>query len=332
MSNNLEIDKIIIKPGEKKIWEINVNSRISDSVKIPITTINGKKDGPTLCVTAGVHPTEYSCIEAALQISKEININNLSGKLIILPILNTIGFEAKLPGGVPIDLVDIFAAFPGNNNSSIGHQMAYNIFNKVIKKSDYVIDLHGGELTESKSISLTWFANTNNEEVDNKSKNMAKIFGTKYMLDASTVYLGKDEWKGPTGLLIYEAAKVGIPTIIGESGGGGKMDDESISTLKNGILNVMKELKMIDGEVKTNNPIEINSLTLPIATKTGLFYCYVKAGEEVDNNQLLGEIKNLEGETLEEIKSPMSGIIEITVINPVIKAGDYVLAIVKKSN
>ena len=89
---------------------------------------------------------------------------------------------------------------------------------------------------------------------------------------------------------------------------------------------------MIDGEVKTNNPIEINSLTLPIATKTGLFYCYVKAGEEVDNNQLLGEIKNLEGETLQEIKSPMSGIIEITVINPVIKAGDYVLAVVKKSN
>ena len=77
---------------------------------------------------------------------------------------------------------------------------------------------------------------------------------------------------------------------------------------------------------------EINSLTLPIATKTGLFYCYVKAGEEVDNNQLLGEIKNLEGETLQEIKSPMSGIIEITVINPVIKAGDYVLAVVKKSN
>ena len=77
---------------------------------------------------------------------------------------------------------------------------------------------------------------------------------------------------------------------------------------------------------------KINSLTLPIATKTGLFYCYVKAGEKVDNNQLLGEIKNLEGKTLEEIKSPMSGIIEITVINPVIKAGDYVLAVVKKSN
>ena len=79
MNNNLEIDKVIIKPGERKNWEINVNSRISDSVKIPITTINGKKDGPTLCVTAGVHPTEYSCIEAALQISREININNLSG-------------------------------------------------------------------------------------------------------------------------------------------------------------------------------------------------------------------------------------------------------------
>ena len=53
MNNNLEIDKVIIKPGERKNWEINVNSRISDSVKIPITTINGKNEGPTLCITAG---------------------------------------------------------------------------------------------------------------------------------------------------------------------------------------------------------------------------------------------------------------------------------------
>ena len=88
MNNNLDIDEVIIKPEERKSWEINVNSRISDSVKIPIIAINGKNNGPTLCITAGVHPTEYSCIEASLQVSREIDINNLSGKLIILPILN----------------------------------------------------------------------------------------------------------------------------------------------------------------------------------------------------------------------------------------------------
>ncbi len=58
--SNLTVGEVSAEPGEKKSGYINVPGGEDDGpVKIPVTLINGKKDGLALALVAGVHGYEY---------------------------------------------------------------------------------------------------------------------------------------------------------------------------------------------------------------------------------------------------------------------------------
>ena len=78
---------------------------------------------------------------------------------------------------------------------------------------------------------------TGNKKVDEASENMAKNFGIEYVV----------EYKEEKGGLTKEATERGIPTILPEAGGEGKVEESDVSILYEGVLNVMKCLGMIKG-------------------------------------------------------------------------------------
>ena len=90
----------------------------------------------------------------------------------------------------------------------------------------------------------------------------------------------------------------------------------------------MKQLDMIDGEpivppkAYTYEPYHL------YAEHGGFFISNVKAGDLVKKDQVLGVIKDLFGETLEEIKVPTDGVIHM-VTSPSIWEGDVVYEIGK---
>ena len=69
MKNILEINGLKAEVATKVQGFINI---LDTDRKIPVTLINGAKEGKSLLITAGVHGGEYPCIKAAIEIAKEI--------------------------------------------------------------------------------------------------------------------------------------------------------------------------------------------------------------------------------------------------------------------
>jgi predicted deacylase len=61
-----------IGTGEKVQRLIEV-TLAKETLSLPLFIIHGRKDGPTLAITAGVHGTEYASIEAALRLGRTLN-------------------------------------------------------------------------------------------------------------------------------------------------------------------------------------------------------------------------------------------------------------------
>ena len=74
--------------GEKQTLLLPVTS----PYPVEMTVICGCRPGKTLVVTAGVHGCEYVGIETLNQLKKELNPAALSGRVILLPLVNPEGF------------------------------------------------------------------------------------------------------------------------------------------------------------------------------------------------------------------------------------------------
>src|SRR5215472_12497229 len=100
MTAGLKIEDREIRPGEKYVGALNAGFYFPNApkdyirrlIKIPYTVISGKEPGPTLCVTAGMDPTEYAAIAGAIKLSTETRPEHIRGNLIVVHVSNIPGF------------------------------------------------------------------------------------------------------------------------------------------------------------------------------------------------------------------------------------------------
>lgn len=343
--SELEIGGLKVEPMTKAKGSLRVGpyfyhnrAHIRRWVLIPFTVIRGTKDGPTLCVFAGSHPTEYAGIDAAIRLTREIKPEDLRGTLVVTPVVNTPGFYERNYIN-PIDGKNIQGLYPGIERVSRGEAvqsteisdlMAYKVFHEIVMKANYVLDFHGGDLHETE----TWTVNvpcTGSEEIDKRSKAMAKASGIIYIVCQNHIYAGR------AGGLKEEAAKRGKPSILFELGQGGLLLPVESQAIFDGTLNIMRHLNMIGGKptvIKgqpgTTKRQTQTFLTLQkdiYFTKRGLYYTFLKAGDSVIKGQKVGELKDLEGEVIETIYAPATGIITLIIPNPVKIEGDMAIRV-----
>ena len=88
-----KVGKIETRSGEKISGFINVPSgKDSDELDIPVTVINGLKEGPVLALFAGVHGYEYPPVIAMMRLIKELDPKKIAGKIIIVHVANIPSF------------------------------------------------------------------------------------------------------------------------------------------------------------------------------------------------------------------------------------------------
>lgn len=111
-------------------------------IQVPIIVERGKKEGPTLLVTGGIHGNEINGIEIVRQlISKGYNKPEL-GMVICIPVVNVFGFlnqARQFPDGRDLNRV-----FPGSPRGSLASRFAYHIIKEIAPLVDYCIDYHTG--------------------------------------------------------------------------------------------------------------------------------------------------------------------------------------------
>ena len=113
-----------VPQGTKQFNYYNVMNNDAARIDMPVGVVNGQIDGPTLVVTGGLFATEYSGVEAASRMYRDFDPENLSGRLIIIPVITLDAFRFRTPmfklssGISPMDGKSLNSVFPGNPNGS----------------------------------------------------------------------------------------------------------------------------------------------------------------------------------------------------------------------
>ena len=316
MSKSFKIRDIVAEEGTKVTGFLTIEDDTAATVKLLIGIIKGSEEGPVLSITGGMYGTQYPGIDACIRTYNEIDSEKLKGTVITIPVIEMTGFQ-KCMDKSSIDGLSPNSVFPGDPEGTITYRIAYTVFNEVIKKSDYHIDLRGGDLWENlHTFSIS--CETGNKNFDVKTSTLARILGTKYYLIIPYI----------KGSLIGEASKLGIASVILESSKGlGTYDEEDIQSCMKSIYNLLKHLNMIKG--KPDIPYEPKKIEFKMhhikAKHGGLLYLQCKYGEVASKGQKLGDIRNLKGEILQELIAPIDGIIHYTYPKHIKHPGDLIL-------
>lgn len=309
----LRVGNLEAKKGEKTRGYLKI---INTNISVPCTLINGLNDGKIVSITGGIHGGEYSGIETAIRLASDLTPQMVSGKLIILHPCNLPAFHAKLQYIGPYDGKNLNREFPGLATGTITQKIAYTVTTELHEKSDFYIDLHGGDLHEALE-PFVIYPEEGSEEVTRISKEAASLMGIKYICSSSSINES-----------FSSVALKGIPSFLVEIGQCGLWKEEEVDRCIMGLKNVLKYLEVIDGKSEPLCKVEyIHRINELKAEQTGCWYPYVIPGQKVDKNEKIGEIKDYFGKSLGEYFSPVKGVIFYTVSSLAINKGDPIIAV-----
>jgi predicted deacylase len=305
-------DQLRAAQGEKVFGYFKIGEEPLSPINWPIGIVNGKREGPRLFIVAGTHPCEYAGIEAAVRIFKNTDPISLRGSIVCIPVFNPVGFERRTSFFNPIDDINPGFIFPGDSSGSMSYRMASIVLN-IASKCEFVLDLHGGDTPEH-LFPFSIVETVGKETVDSMSFELAKLFGAPYIVQRTPSH---------QGTLEYQAALKGIPGVVGEAGSLGILDEADVQVHVTGVTNIMRHLKMIDGETTHFNNLKVLRDGWKVrANHGGLFHPKVKPGDIVKKEQLLAEIMDLKGDIVEAVTSPKDGLILYTTLRHATNTGD----------
>ena len=279
-------------PGKTIKDHIHVNGT---TIRVPHVLISGESAGPTLLITAGIHNAEFVGIQAAIELSREIDPEEINGNVIIVPLANTSGFENRTMSLVYEDGRNLNRVFPGDRQGTEAYRLAHMLFSTFIVHADAYIDLHSGDGFEELMPYVYYVGET---DVADKSAAMAACVNTKYCVKSRCLTGGA-----------YNLASVnGVPSVLIERGQLSQLPREQVEQDKTDVLNILRHLGIIEGEPVIYDKQILREMSIA-SPATGCWYPELHAGDSFRQGDKLGTIKDYFGEVLQEINAPEDGII-----------------------
>ena len=291
--------------GQKVTGTIEVPAGVDPGLSIPVAVIHGAKPGPVLALVAGAHGTEYTSIIALEKLIALLDPAEVSGTVIIVPLINIQSFEQKVPHVNPVDKKSMNRFYPGKMDGTQTERASFLITKQVVEQCDHLIDLHGGDLDESLRPYSYW-TKTGNEKQDQISRDMVLAFGLDHII------ISTDRPKDPQASRYLEntATTRGKPSITAEAGHAGKVETDDLNALINGCLGVMRYLKMLPGQpAMVQGPVWFEKVVTLASEQTGIFYPAVKRGTYVEAGTKVGYVTDYVGKVIFEARAPAAGVV-----------------------
>ena len=306
--------------GHRANGYLDVPAGSDAGTRIPVIVFHGAWPGPVLAIVSGAHGTEYASIVAVERVAQRLDPAELSGTVILLPLVNLASFERKVPHVNPVDGKSMNRFYPGRADGTQSERVALAITRDVVERCDYVIDLHGGDLDESLRPYSYWMK-TGNEKLDGATRQMALAFGLDHIIIAT------DRPRDPAAsrYLDSTAATRGKPAITAEAGHAGTVEPEDVDALVNGSFSVMRLLKMLAGApTPVEHPVWIDSVRSVVSEQTGIFAPLVKRGAYVEQGAKLGTVSDFFGNVVFEPRAPVAGVVLYVCAVPSMRKGDTI--------
>lgn len=290
---------------ELPVSHLSNNTPVSMSVRV----VHGRRDGPTVFVSAGIHGDEVIGVEIVRRLLRTAALKSLRGTLIVIPIVNAFGFmnhSRYLP-----DRRDLNRCFPGSPTGSLGSRLAHLFLTEVVARSDFGIDLHSAAVHRT-NLPQIRISPDNPETLD-----LAQVFGAPVILQSAL----RD------GSLRGAAKDLGRDVLLYEAGEGLRFDEYSVRAGVAGILRVLRYKGMIAGRgiaAATSKPQICTSSKWLRAPFGGLLRTYKADGDVVSEGTVLAAVSDPFGQEERDITAPFDGIIVGRAVMPVVNEGDAV--------
>ncbi|WP_110655328.1 N(2)-acetyl-L-2,4-diaminobutanoate deacetylase DoeB [Salinicola halimionae] len=291
ISATVDFDAQGVQHGFLKL-PISIDTSAWGAVMIPITVVaNG--EGPTALLTGGNHGDEYEGITSLLKLASTLKAEDVRGRVIIVPMMNTPAAEAGKRTS-PLDGGNLNRSFPGDPNGGVTSQIADYFTRVLVPMCDVALDLHSG----GRTLDIVPFAAAHRlDDLAQESASLAGAvaFGAPYAmmmfeLDATKLYDTAVESQGKT-------------FVTTELGGGGTSTPQSLALTERGVRNFLVHyglLKtgLVEGELeKPTEPmiyVDMPDASCYVQSEhSGLLELTVSLGEMVEQGDVLARVYDM---------------------------------------
>ena len=318
--NSFTVGTATAAAGQKATGTLEIPAGVDAAASIPVVVVRGSKPGPVLALVSGAHGTEYASIIALEKVIQTLDPTQVSGTVIILPLVNIASFEKKVPHVNPVDGKSMNRFYPGKQDGTQTERVSYAITKQVVERCDYLVDYHGGDIDENLRPYSYW-PKSGDAKHDAITRDMVLAFG----LDHVIVWSDRPKDPAASRYLDNTANTRGKPAIAVEAGYSGTVETDDVALLANGTFSLMRYLKMLPGApAMVEHPVWLGKVDTVASDQSGIFYPLVQRGTYVEAGMKIGYVTDYFGKTIYESHAPAAGVVLYICGVPSMKKGDTV--------
>ncbi|HEX6947132.1 MAG TPA: succinylglutamate desuccinylase/aspartoacylase family protein [Acidimicrobiia bacterium] len=319
--------------GTKTVIEVPVFVDLSDAeINLVLHAVVGVEPGPVLGLHTGTHGSEWASVDITRRLVKELDPATMKGAVLALPVANPVAFGTQTRNTRDeSDSPDLNRSF-GGQQTWIADQLARAIADHLYTHVDALIDFHSG-IWGSTMGSVTCGRDFDDPAVSEAAYRMARAFGLGHVRRGDLV----TRFPGPKSGVGFAGQSHGVPGIISEIGGAGF--DPAVEAAwsdrnHRGILGVMRELGILDGVPDIPDEVLIFDSVLRVNPAQGgivepVFPVEGLMSQEVQPGEVLGVVWSpYTFEIVEELVSPVRGLVDMTCRQYPVRPGDWAFIVV----
>jgi len=220
-------------PGRRDYWVALEHDSVWGDHLIPLTVWVGPESEPSqgLVAFGANHGNEYEGPMALKHISHEIRLEDVLGRIIVVPVLNASAFragtrESTLDDGVNLNRAFVEGAGTTSSLSGITHRIAAFVRQYIWPRVHVVLDLHAGGDVARFALCAS-FHDVPDPDLARQIEETARWFGTPLIVTYQN---------STPGLLPSEAERLGKITVGTELGWGRGVNVDGVRCGRQGVL------------------------------------------------------------------------------------------------
>jgi len=321
--------------GRRDYWVRLEHDSIWGEHLIPVTVFVGPRAEPErgMVVFGGTHGNEYEGPVVVKHLLRELRLEEVLGRIVLVPVLNVSAFHSGTRDSVEADGVNLNRAFVAGAGispplSGITHRIAAFVRASIWPHVHLVIDLHAGGLV-ARFAPCASFHPVDEPEQDRLIRETARWFGTELVV----VYQNRTP-----GLMVSEAERLGKITVGTELGWGAAVSPQGVRHGRHGVLAAAIHHGLLRGRIEptghhadgTQRLVEtVDRDCFVPAPFPGLYEPLLDCGAEVEKGQTVGllhDFYRIDG-TPCEIRAGIDGVVVAQAWTARVAQGQHILVV-----
>lgn len=302
-----------------------------DHAHLPIIEVDSGVPGPTAVITANVHGDESSGVVAVHAVDRWLQESLLRGKVRLFPSLNPRALALNTRR-VPHDGTDLNRCFPGRAGGTAGERLAAAVWQSITaEETDLLVDLHtdsAGSIPYTivdRAVALSGAAR---RKLDAELLQLAQDSGLTVLLEyPDDLYLRFGLDRSLAGAVVNRLHR---PAVTIEAGPRGVVDWDAVGVMRRALRAVLGRVGLVEAQPFAHSsrvPCPTGTWRRGTTARTrraGVFVPSLRAGDTFRPGAVLGVVRDLAGDPLDEVRAHGTGVVVSWVDSCWVESGQVV--------